>query len=241
MDVYKIAICENNINILNEMHNIIVNYYRKHEIIIDAQKFRNGKDFLDASVSNNFNIIFMDIDLGDYNGVKLIEDLRHKNRSIAQVIFITSYSEYKEQVLSLHTFDYLTKPFSKNKVESVLNELSIWISKDNNKEGIDISFKTTEGLVTIDIRNILYFEYINRKIEIITTYKKFEMYGSMKDLITKLSDFNFVSPHAAYIVNLQHIQLLAKDRNVIMKNGEQIPIAQTKQKEFRKIYFAYIS
>ena len=67
------------------------------------------------------------------------------------------------------------------------------------------------------------------------------MYGSLKELLCKLKEFGFASPHAAFIVNLRHIELFSKNKVLIMKNGQSIPIAQTKQKLFRKIYFDFIS
>ncbi len=237
---YKIALCEDNKSILNELYKIVENYYIDHGIVIEIHKFENGATFLLACAKNDYNVIFMDIDLGEDNGVNIIEQLRCNNKNMSHVIFITSYSEYKQYVLSLHTFDYIVKPFSKSKVEHVLDELSQWISKEKNEKSSTISLKTTEGLVILDIDDILFFEYVNRKIDIITKHKKYAMYGSIKDLLIKLEPYDFVSPHAAYIVNFQHIHLLGKDCTIVMSNMKVIPLAQSRQKQFRKRYFDYI-
>lgn len=241
MNKITIAICEDNLSIQTEIMEYVSNYYQKKDIDSDVQVFSNGNDFHYSLSKFKYDLILMDIDLGDQNGMKVIENLRKIYKYPVQVVFITSYVEYKSHVLSLHTFDYILKPFTKDDIEKMLADVSVWLNNNEIEKVIDLSFKTTSGVVNLDVRDIIFFEYIDRKIEITTLEKKYIMYGSLKEIFSKIKEYGFASPHAAFLVNLSHIELLSKDSLIIMRNGATIPIAQTKLKAFRKLYLDYVS
>jgi len=240
MKAIKIAICEDNKSIQEELFNYVASYFKKKNKVVDIQVFSSGLEFKESLSKNNYTLVLMDIDLGDANGISLIEELRRTTHFPVEVVFITSYKEYKLSVLPLHTFDYIEKPFTKEKIETMLDDVCKWIVKKEEKAA-KVSFKTTDGLVALKVDDILYFEYANRRVEIYTFDNQYIMYSSIKEAYKKLEEYNFISPHAAFLINLNHVELLTKNRLIVMNNGAKIPIAQNRLKSIRDIYFEFIS
>ncbi|WP_455684803.1 LytR/AlgR family response regulator transcription factor [Thomasclavelia sp.] len=238
----KIAICEDEEIIRKQLVNIVTSYFKKRKIDLKISVFSNGKELHKACEKDFFSCIFMDIDLGDSNGIKIIEQIRSINNYPISVIFVTGYTEYKSQALSLHTFDYIVKPFKNIQIEKVLNDLLLWIGKNYTKPIKKLTFKTMEGIVSLSIDEILYIEYVNRRIEIVTFTATYHMYGKMKAIYEYFKNDDYAIPHVSFIVNLREIKKYFKSKNLIeMTDGKQIPISQLKTKEFRNIYTKYLS
>ena len=116
-----------------------------------------------------------------------------------------------------------------------------WHANNNYNKKVRLRFKTIVGFITIYKDDILYFEYANRRINIVTKDKTYYMYGKMKDLFLNLKKYNFVMPHAAYIVNFNEIsKYLKSDNQIFMTNGKNIPVSQLRSKQFRKDYMNFI-
>lgn len=57
-----------------------------------------------------------------------------------------------------------------------------------------------------------------------------------------MNKYDFVSPHAAYVINLKEVSQYIKSENrIIMTNGKNIPISQLKTKKFKEEYLNHIN
>ncbi len=116
--------------------------------------FGSGEEVL-ASVKENFyEVAFLDIDMSDMNGITLAKHLKKVNPNI-NIIFVTAYSQYAIEALSLYSSGYVMKPATKEKIERELENLrhpvlmpvqhSVWMRCFGNFEvfanGEPIKFK----------------------------------------------------------------------------------------------------
>ena len=68
------------------------------------------------------------------------------------------------------------------------------------------------------------------------------MYDKIKNIAVLMDKYDFVSPHAAYVINMKEIsQYLKSENTIIMTDGNKIPISQLKSKMFKNKYIAYIN
>lgn len=202
----------------------------------------SGIDLLESSKKIDFSFIFLDIDLGEYNGVEIAKIIRKKQNKPVNIIFVTNCVEFQTKVISIHIFDYLIKPVCNDKLYKVLDDLMFWYNKEGSKQRERVRFKTIDGLITIAVDDIIYFEYNNRRIDIITVDEVYHMYGKIKDIDKKMERYNFISPHAAYVINMKEINKFLKSENkLIMSNEENIAISQLRSKKFRVKYMDFIN
>lgn len=239
--MYKLAICDDEEIILKQINNLAKNYFMKRKLKFNRYLFRTGKELLDSCENNKYDCIFIDINLGIENGIDIIKAIRKKCEYPTNVVFVTGYEEYKTQVLNLHTFDYLIKPFKNSEFEKVLDDLLLWYHSYEHNDIKKLHIKTIEGLITLSLQEILYFEYIDRRIEIQTKKTTYHLYGKMKDMFEILNSENFAIPHISFIVNLSEINRFYKSKFMLeMTDGKLIPISQLKMKEFKIRYYNFI-
>jgi len=197
----------------------------------------------------NIDLIFIDINMPDLNGVEFVRSL-HK---APLIIFTTAYSEYAVEGFKLDAIDYILKPFSfeeflaaANRAQKryKLNSLSKLI-KENTNPAIASTELISDGTLFIKsdykvnrirIDNILYIEAMNE-------YVKIYLDGEVKPLIPllsikKLEDIlpsnQFMRVHRSYIVNLNRVSKIAKLRIIFGDNS--IPIGDN----YKELLMDYI-
>lgn len=237
----KIAICDDEELIRIQLYNIIYNYLERRNIKAEILIYSSGSELLENIKSHDISCLFMDIDFNDdLDGIETTKRLREFQNTI-MIIFITSYSEYTQKALSLHAFDYITKPYKNIEIYNVLDDLFLWLKETNRDDIIRVQFKTINGLVSLNLDDIIYFEYKNRRIDIITKTTRYHMYGKIRDVFNRVKDYGFAVPHISYIINLNEIKALIKSKYiVVMINEYEIPISQLKLKEFCNTYLNYL-
>lgn len=111
----KIAICDDDIKVQNRIEKYLKQFFNEstinENILIDT--FNGSFDMLDYIESNKFqyDIVFMDIMLGKDNGIKLSEKILKTNQKM-QIIFITAYVEYVEDIFDIVPAGLLIKPIT---------------------------------------------------------------------------------------------------------------------------------
>lgn len=238
----KIAICDDEEIIRKQIANTIIEYFSSKSIKIKLFEYSDGYSLLKDCNQFIFSFIFLDIDLGEHNGVEIAKMIRKIQTNPVNIVFVTSYAEYQTKVLSIHTFDYLLKPINKKAIYKVLDDLMFWYNSEESSLKERVTFKTINGLITIYIDDLLYFEYNNRRIDIVTKNHIYHIYDKIKSIASKMTKYDFVSPHAAYVINMKEVSQYIKSENrIIMTNGKNIPISQLKTKKFKEEYMNYIN
>lgn len=239
----SIVVCDDQEIIRNQLKNHISTYIDERKIEVKIDEFSSGIQLLKKiKCGEKYDCIFLDIDLKEnINGIDIAKLIRNEYKKKIIIIFVTSYTQYQNRVLSLHTFDYINKPFKSAQIYKVLDDFFYWVYEEKKQEKLKIQFKTINGIVSLDIEEILYFEYSHRRINIVTESTVYYMYESMKRLSIKLEQYLFIMPHTSFLINPKYIKLYSRSNNVIvMMNGASIPISQLKIKDFRMKYNKFL-
>lgn len=227
----KIAICDDESNILNNTKELIENYSQK-EILIET--YTNGEELLKSNT--NFDIIFLDIDMEGINGIETAKKIREYDKQV-KIIYITNYTDYTYSAFSVHAFGYLVKPLKPKELYHQLDEALSYIEEDNDQT---LEFVTNEGVVRIDIKNIYYFEYQSRKVIMKTTDSKYLLKQKISEIASKMEPYGFAIPHKSFSVNLYNVKSI-KGYEVYIMDGSIIPLSQKKSSEFRNSLNIYLS
>ena len=75
----------------------------------------NGKEAMQKISSTLIDLMFLDIQMPELDGIRLIEKL--PNEKIPLVVFTTAYDEFAVKAFELNAIDYLLKPFTKKRFE----------------------------------------------------------------------------------------------------------------------------
>ena len=232
MQMINIAICDDEKAICSQLENILLEYSNSAYLKIDVSIFYNGESLLDyLNQGNFFDLIFLDIELGQINGVEVGRQIRKVLKNFeSEIVYISGNDGYDRQLFDVQPLHFIPKPI----IESfVIDDLKLALERTGRSGGF---FKYQKGYNTykIPISEIIYFESLNREIKIVTLNKTDCFYGPLEDVSFNVSKHQFLQIHRSYLINYNHANVL-RYSEVVMSNGETLPISRTKRQEFRTL------
>ncbi len=104
------------------------NVFLLEEIIsslgFESDSVNNGELAVEAVRKNDYKIVFMDIEMPIMNGFEASEEIRERPGSKSKVLIIASWAQSREfffdKVRKTGIDDYISKPYTQNKIVSVL-------------------------------------------------------------------------------------------------------------------------
>ncbi len=213
-------------------------YIKKIPFLNLLKTFNNALDCIEFLKSNQVDLIYLDIEMGDFSGIHLLGSLNKKPK----VIFTTAHKSYAYKAFELDVIDFLLKPISFErflKATDKVYELMRADSKSNlnikdNELKNYVFVKANYRMIRVDFQDILYIEGLSEYIIIKTKTEKIITYQSLKNFEKILTNFNFIRVHKSYIVNLDKINSI--DKQYIKISDKEIPIGD----KFRKKLFSII-
>jgi len=198
--------------------------------------FDNAIEPINFLKSNKVDLIFLDIEMEGFTGLQLIKTLQHKPK----IILTTAYDQYAIEAFELNVSDYLLKPFSFERFMKSIDKIYdsyIGIKNSDINEPQykrDYFFVKTEfRMQRVDFKDILFVEGMSEYLRINTTKEKIMTLQNFKSIEDSLPAENFVRVHKSFLVAIDKIDSVEKNR---IKIGEKfIPISNTYKDAFYMI------
>lgn len=228
-NLLRIAVCDDEKLIVDEISQIIDNFTDDNEESIKVYKFNDGYELIKSNIK--FNLIFLDIEMPEINGIELAENIR-KIDSKVQIVYVTNYQNYMKKAYNVHAFDYIQKPVEREQIHRVLEDyLKIINPKETNV--IELTSLDSENLL-IDVDMIIDIScgHKKRTVIVITTESEYICKGKISDIYDSLNSFDFFMPHRSHIINLSMVKSFKKKEKVIMVNGDEIPLSKGNNDDF---------
>ena len=123
----KIGICDDDPAQVTLTETLTASWAKENGHSIKIKTYKDAESFLfDFEEENDFDILLLDIEMGDMNGVTLAKNIRKKSETV-QIIFITGYSDYISDGYDVAALHYLMKPLKAEKLFEVLNRAAVKI------------------------------------------------------------------------------------------------------------------
>ena len=199
-------------------------------------KFSSAVEALKAVHSQKIDVIFLDIQMPDLNGIELARVIDNSRGNKPRIIFTTAYNQFALDGYKVDALDYLLKPFNYEEflhaATKALNYAEL-VEKSNTpapaaastviampEERIEDEYlflKVEYQLVRIALSDILYIEGLKDyvKVWLKSSEKPILSLTSLKSLEEKLPSKKFMRVHRSFIVSLDKI-------NSITRNALQI-------------------
>lgn len=190
------------------------------------QSFDNGFDAIGFLRNQNVDLLFLDIKMDELTGIQLLESLERK----PFVIITTAYSEYALKGYELSVVDYLLKPFSLERFIQAVEKVSVLLDKKPDENRDFFFVKTEYRIEKIFFQDILYIEGMRDYRCIQTNSKKILTPQTFTELEQELPKSKFCRVHKSYMVTLNKIELI--ERNRIKIKDKFIPISETYKENF---------
>ena len=224
----KILICEDNKIMLDIIHKAVANYTMIHDWNnVTIFPTNTATETLEIINSEKIDFFFLDIDLGnnEINGIELGRKIRDID-PFAKLIYITSHDNMQNIILQkmISPFAYIlkNKDSLEQEIRSVLEAVYSQYKKEiiTNPTTNKIPIKIGTRQLFFHIDDILYFEtFGNHKISIVLKDdKNYSFYGKLSE-IAQLSK-KLIYCHKSYIMNIDNILEIEKDKIVFTNNVE---------------------
>lgn len=221
---FTIGICDD----LPEEIDILSKFIEKYSSSdhYETIKANQPREFLHALKNTKPDIVFLDIDMGEINGIQLGDMLRTLYPDVI-IVYISAYENYALEAFRVRAFHYLLKPITRDQFFVVMDEALASIRRSlTPRPEISFGVKIKGETIRLLYRDIFYFEKIGHRIKIHTTTQDVYFYDKLSSLTDLLDPSCFFQCHAGYIVNADKIRVF-RDRKLILDNGFELPVSRT--------------
>lgn len=198
------------------------------------------------------NIVFLDIEMPEYNGFELLGFFQQVN---FEIIFVTAYNQHALKAFEVSAVDYVLKPIDGDLLAKAVEKAVKRIGTTQMQERLDtlkantetetfrkIALPVAEGLLFIDVENIVYLEaegaytniYLsnNEQLFVSKRLKYFE------DLLQNRKAF--YRCHRSFLININFVNRLNRNEgHLTLDNQKEIPLSRDKKIEFENLLKAF--
>ncbi len=217
---YKIAICDDRREDIDYISKIVKSWARQAGHMINLKTFQSAESFLfDYDEENDYDMLLLDIEMGQMNGVDLAKKVRKSNREV-QIIFITGYNDYIADGYDVEALHYILKPVHADKLNAVLDRACEKLKKNEAALILDLP----DGMVRIPLYEIRYIE-VRANYVTIHAVKEISVKTTLSSIAERL-DEGFFKIGRSYIVNMKFIRKVTKTEVFLESVDVPLPLSR---------------
>lgn len=229
----NLVICDDERTLRNDLRKVLETELELCGQTFKIAEFDCGEALVRALNDSVFDIIFLDIEMKDLDGVATAREIR-KRTSAPEIIFVTSYPDFVFQGYEVQALNYILKPYQKEKIISVLHTALERLGRDSEKYYMVESRGQT---LRLPLSRIKYFFSDRRSVNAVTAEETHTFYGKLSDLETELPE-NFVRIHNRYLVNLKYVQSI--QGNSVQMAEEELPVSRSCKQDLAIAFAKYM-
>ena len=198
--------------------------------------YSDGSELL-RSMENGFELdaVFLDIEMKEVDGMSCAKAIRKMNRDIP-IIFLTSHTEMAMEGYEVDAFRFLAKPVDPDKLRVTLRDLEKRLKEDEK-----IVLREDGEDVILPIKDLFYAEASNNSVRFVFKGSSHETRMKFSEAVATIDSLSrdFLKVHRSYVISLGHVRKV-NSGEVLMDNGDIVPVARGKTKEVRDRLFEFI-
>lgn len=193
-------------------------------------------------------LVFLDIEMPEYNGFELLDFFREVD---FEIVFVTAYSEYAVKAFEVSAVDYLLKPVDiealqasvekfrkKRTVVAMQQKLDLLKDVFKNGEVSKIALPMNDGLLFIEISEIIlldadgaYTNVILKNGSRILVSKKLKFFEDI--LINRPA---FFRTHRSHLININFLRKYTRGESTIqLDNNITVSLSRDRKQEFEAL------
>lgn len=214
----NIAICDDEIDYVNSTSAAVMKILSDYEV--DISTYTSGIDLINNS-NKRIDILFIDIEMPDLNGIETIRKLRMINPSII-VFILTNYTNYMTDVFRVGTFQFLKKPLQVDDLKyDLLRAVKLY-----KHEHYKIKIKENDNIRLIDISKIRYLEVYQKELKFRLLKEEITIRGKIAEYEEILQMYGFTKTHKSFLINMAYIKRIGQNELELEGVEELIPISR---------------
>ena len=183
-------------------------------------------EFLEMLEGVRAAFAFLDICMGDMDGIRLGEAIRAKHRE-TMLIYTSAFGQYALDAFRVRAFHYLLKPVERKAFNALMQEMLERLSRrDQAASEKHFAVRVKGEIARFAYGEILYFEKVGHRVVVHTERRDLSYYGNMQTLLSELDSDSFAQCHQGYVVNLNRVRAF-RDRTLKLDGGAEVPVSRS--------------
>ena len=228
----KIAICDDEAFFRSDLMKLLDSYSQDNGQTFSYYEYDNGASLLLSDTA--FDLIFMDYQMKDINGIDTVQALRKRNDN-TKVVFISSFKDVVFESLKVQTYRFILKPIEKEKLYEALDSFIA----EYKSENVLLLKNSDNSVDRVFEKSVIYIEAANFHCRIRTFNNTYECKKNISKLEKELKSDFFFKTHRSYIVNLAYI-VKYSETEIYLENNEKALLAKSNYTIFQKAYMDYL-
>lgn len=210
-------------------HKALISHISKFPELHYSGSAYSGKEALKLLNENQYDIIFLDINMPVLSGIEVMELQPIRPLTIVT----TAYSDFALEAYQNDAVDYLLKPISLEKFTKAIEKAKVFFTgyalekgagTKNNKM---LSCKVNGENTSIALNTIIYIESIGNYLKLFcqNTKTPFIIYGTLLGIAEAIGSENFVQVHRSFIVNKEFVSSISQS-HIQLTDAISIPIGR---------------
>lgn len=207
----------------------VVSYAKRFPVLNIIGVFSNAKDALPLLEKENIDILFLDIDMPQLNGL----EFRKKAMDVPVCIYITAHPEHAVESFVLDTLDFIVKPIKIDRFTQTVQRIEDYLELqlkaklfESSIGGDAIYIKEGHLQTKLKLHDIIYLEALKDYTKIVTNTKKHCVLTSLGNLLKEPNFNTFIRVHRSFAVQKHFIEH-SKSNELFLNNGHIIPIGRS--------------
>ncbi len=189
--------------------------------------FTDPFEAYNALKSQPVDLLFLDIEMPDFNGLDLIKSLIHR----PEIILTTAFREFAADGFDLNILDYLVKPIEFSRFMNGIDKFLDKQSPDNGPLITDLTVRANRKFVKLKTQDILYIEGIKDYVKIVLTDQEIITKQSIGNFgENNLPMAHFIRVHKSFIVS--RAKITAYSHHSVELGRKEIPIGRLYKDHF---------
>ncbi len=202
---------------------VIQEYCQRITFLSLEKVFTNTDEAKEYLKNNKIEILFLDIQMPDINGLQFYKSLPTK----PIVVFTTAYKDYAVEGFSVDAIDYLLKPFEYDRFLKACYKAKEYVEFLSSQElQLNSLFvKVNYEIMKINLKDIELIEALDDYIKIYIKPTPVLTLMTLKSITEKLPSRDFLRVHRSFIVPIHKIEKFSKTKVFVI--GKEIPIGSS--------------
>lgn len=228
----RLAICDDNDWERILLHSFLKKYFLNTSVRCEFTLYDRGTTlYYDVMDNIEYDIIFLDLFMGDSFGIQIAKKLRDLSYP-GKIVFCTASADYALESYDVCASGYILKPYSLDDIRRTLDRIipEYYCSC--------YQIKSKSNIVYIPLNEIMYVESNNSKCILHRTQNRdYNVYKKLSDIEAELNDPRFLRCHQSYFVNMNYVS--EANDVCILQNGEKVLIRAKSKKEIQQKVLEY--
>lgn len=222
------------------LSSLLINYCQDITVLATCS---NVPDGVLAINKHKPDVVFLDIEMPDYNGFELLGFFREIDFDI---VFVTAYSQFAVRAFEVSAIDYILKPVEIETLQKAVEKVRQKKLQDSLQQRLEL---LKESYKNEDIRKIalpmgdglLFIELVDMVLlEADGAYTNVFLKNGSKILVSKKLKFfedllanrtGFFRPHRSHIININFIKKYIRGEHIILMDNQFIVSLSRERKQ----------